>query len=126
VADPIEQARQLMTITLVLSPSSITASVRRRYLTGTGHPPPTATVSAAFGWQNPEHRLPDHCADRIQGSQNQRPAGHSTLLPVWNRQIRSSPGAKSPWIDTTAAASSPAVSSLEAFRTSAAVFPSRQ
>jgi hypothetical protein len=31
--------------------SPITASVRRRYLTGTGHPPPTATVSAAFGWQ---------------------------------------------------------------------------
>ena len=30
-----------MTITPV-SPSPITASVRRRYLTGTGHPPPTA------------------------------------------------------------------------------------
>ena len=95
VAYPIDRARQLMTITLV-SPSSIAASVRHRYLTGTGPPPPTITLSAAFGWQNPEHRLPDHCADRIQGSQNQRPAGHSTLVPVWNRQIRSSPGAKSP------------------------------
>jgi len=85
-----------MTIT-PLSPPPITASVRgRRYLTGTGHPPPTATFSVAFGWQNPEHRIPDHCPDRIQGRQNQRSAGHSTLLPVWNRQITSSTGGKSP------------------------------
>jgi hypothetical protein len=68
-----------MTIT-PLSPSPITASVRRRYLTGTGHAPPTATVSAAFGRQNLEHRIPDHRADRIQGGQNQRPAGHSTVV----------------------------------------------
>ena len=60
------------------------------------HASPTATVSAAFGQQNLEHRIPDHQADRIQGGQNQRPAGHSTLVPVWNRQIRSSTGAKSP------------------------------
>jgi hypothetical protein len=37
-----------MTIT-PLSPSPIIASVRRRYLAGTGHAPPTATLSAAFG-----------------------------------------------------------------------------
>jgi hypothetical protein len=48
-----------MTIT-PLSPSPITASVRRRYLTGTGHASPTATVSTAFGRQNLEHRMPDH------------------------------------------------------------------
>jgi hypothetical protein len=30
------------------SPSPVTASVRRRYLTDTGHASPTATVSAAF------------------------------------------------------------------------------
>jgi hypothetical protein len=67
-----------MTIT-PLSPSPITASLRRRSLTGTGHASPTATVSAAFGRQNPEHRIPDHPTDRIQRSQNQRPAGHSTV-----------------------------------------------
>jgi hypothetical protein len=60
-AHRIDWARQLMTIT-PLSPSPITTSVRgRRYLTGVGHPPPTATFSAAFGWQNPQHRIPDHC-----------------------------------------------------------------
>jgi hypothetical protein len=68
-----------MTIT-PLSPSPITASVRRRYLTGTGHASPTATVSTAFGRQNLEHRMPNHPADRIQGGQNQRPAAHSTVV----------------------------------------------
>jgi hypothetical protein len=36
-----------------LSPSPITASVRRRYFTGDGDPPPTATVSATFDRQTP-------------------------------------------------------------------------
>src|SRR5947199_1305043 len=51
VAYPTDRARQLMTIT-PLSPSPITASVRRRYLTGTVHPSTSATVSAAFRRQN--------------------------------------------------------------------------
>jgi hypothetical protein len=68
-----------MTIT-PLSPSPITAAIRRPYLTGTGQALPTATLSAAFGRQNLEHRMPDHPADRIQGRQNRRPAGHSTLV----------------------------------------------
>jgi hypothetical protein len=63
-----------------LSPSPITASLRPRYLTGTGNASPTATVSAACAWQNLEHRLPNHLADRIQGRPNQRPAGHSTVV----------------------------------------------
>jgi hypothetical protein len=84
-----------MTIT-PLSPSPIIASVRRAYLTATGHAPPTATVSAASGRQNLEHRIPDHPADRIQGGQNRRPAGHSTVVPVRNRQIKSSTDGKSP------------------------------
>jgi hypothetical protein len=62
--NPIDRARQLMTIT-PLSPSPITASIQRRYLTGAGHASPTVTVSAAFGRQNLEHRMPDHPADRI-------------------------------------------------------------
>jgi hypothetical protein len=78
-------------------------------------PSPTATVGATFGWQYPEPPIPDQCADRIQGGQNQSPAAHSTLVPVCNRQIRSSTGAKSPQIDTTAVASSPAVSSPRGF-----------
>jgi len=84
-----------MTIT-PLSPSPIIASVRRRYLTGTGHALPTTIVGAAFGRQNLERRTPDHRADRIQGGQTRRAAGHSTVAPVHNRQIRSSTDAKSP------------------------------
>jgi hypothetical protein len=68
-----------MTIT-PLSPSPITASVRRRYLTGTCHASPTATVSAAFGRQNLELPTPDHRADPIQGGQNQHLAGRSTVV----------------------------------------------
>src|SRR5207247_4072110 len=71
--------RQLMTIT-PLSPSPIAVPVPGRYLIGDGYAPPTATVSAAFGRQNLEHRTPDHRADRIQGGQSQRPAGHSTVV----------------------------------------------
>jgi hypothetical protein len=64
-----------------LSPSPITASVRgRRYLTGTGQASPTATLNPAFGRQNRQHRIPDHQADRTQDGQNQRPAGHSTVV----------------------------------------------
>jgi hypothetical protein len=65
---------------MLVSPSPITAPVRRRYLTGTGHASPTATLNAAFGRQNLEHRIPDHRADRIHGGQNRRPAGHSTAV----------------------------------------------
>jgi hypothetical protein len=68
-----------MTIT-PLSLSPIIAAVRRRYLTGIGHALPPATVSAAFSRQNLEHRRPDHRGDRIKGGQNQRPAGHSTVV----------------------------------------------
>jgi hypothetical protein len=68
-----------MTIT-PLSPAPITASVRRRDLTGTGHALPTITLSAAFARQNLEHRMPDHRADRIRGGQSQRRAGHSTVV----------------------------------------------
>ena len=79
MAHPIDRARQFMTIT-PLSPSPITASVRRRYLTSTGHASPKASVSAAFGRQNLQQRIPDHQADRTQGGQDQRPAGHSTVV----------------------------------------------
>jgi hypothetical protein len=68
-----------MTIT-TLSPSRITASVPRHYLTGIGPTSPTATVSAAFGPHNLQRRIQDHQADRTQDGQNQRPAGHSTVV----------------------------------------------
>jgi hypothetical protein len=68
-----------MTIT-PLSPSPITASVRRRYLTGTGHTSPTATVSAAFGRQTLQQRISDHLADRTHGGQDHGPAGHPTVV----------------------------------------------
>src|SRR5207302_7908117 len=79
VAYPTDRARQFMTIT-PLSPSPITDSARRRHLTGTGHTSPIATVSAAFSRQNLEHRVPDPCADRIHGGQNQRSAGQATAV----------------------------------------------
>ena len=106
VAYPINRARQFMTFA-PLSPSPITASVRRRYLTGTGHASQTATVSTAFGRQNLEHQIPDHCADRIQGGQDQRPAGPSTV--VLSGTDKSDPAAapNSPQIDTSVGANSP-------------------
>jgi hypothetical protein len=84
-----------MTIT-PLSPSPTTASVRPRYLPGTGHASPTVTVNAAFGRQNLQHRIPDRQADRTQNGQTQRPAGHSSVVPVRNRQIRPTIDGKSP------------------------------
>ena len=79
VASPSDRARQFMTV-IPLSPCPITVSVRRRSLTGTGHASPKATVSAAFGRQNLQHRMPNHHADRTQSGQNQRLAGHSTVV----------------------------------------------
>ena len=49
MVDPIDRARQLMTIT-PLSPSPITASVRRRYLTGTVGLINCARVRRFRGW----------------------------------------------------------------------------
>jgi hypothetical protein len=66
-----------MTIT-PLSPSPNTAPTRRRYVTGSAHASPTATLDATFGRQNLEHQIPDRRADPIQGSQNQNPTGPST------------------------------------------------
>jgi hypothetical protein len=79
VAYPIDRAGQFMTIT-PLSPSRNTAPTRRRYLTGSAHASPTATLGATFGRQNLQHRTPDHRADPIQAGQNQRPARRSTVV----------------------------------------------
>jgi hypothetical protein len=61
-----------MTIT-PLSPFPITAFVRRRYLTGTGHASPTATLSAASGRQNLPQPIPDHQADRTRAAKTSAP-----------------------------------------------------
>src|SRR5215469_16435944 len=95
-----------MTVT-PLSPSPITASVRRRYLTGTGHASPKATVSAAFGRQNLQHRMPNHHADRTQSGQNQRLAGHSTVVLSGTDTSDQAAAAKSPQFDTSVGANSP-------------------
>jgi hypothetical protein len=84
-----------MTIT-PLSPSAITASVPRRYLTGTGYASPAATVSAAFGRQNLQHRTPHHRADRTHGGQNQRSAGHSTVVLSGTHRSDQAAAANSP------------------------------
>jgi hypothetical protein len=113
VAYPIDRARQFITTT-PLSPSPITASVRRRYLPGTGHASPTATVSAAFGRQNLQHRIPDHHAHHTQRRQNQRPAGRSTVVLSGtqrsDQQRRQIPHRRTP----ASVRTPPAVSSLEA------------
>ena len=79
VAYPVDRARQFMTMT-PLSPSPNTAPTQRRYLTGSAHASPTATLDATFGRQNLEHRIPDHRADPIQSGQTQRPAGRLTVV----------------------------------------------
>jgi hypothetical protein len=56
-----------MTIT-PLSPSPITGSVRRRYLIGTGHAPPTATVSASFHRQNADRPAQHHVSVRSRAT----------------------------------------------------------
>jgi hypothetical protein len=106
VANPIDRARQLVTIA-PLSPSPITASARRRYLTSVGHASPTATVSAALARQNLDHRIPDHRADPIQGGQKQRPSGHSTVVLFRTDKSDQSAPANSPQIDTSVGANSP-------------------
>jgi hypothetical protein len=80
-----------MTIT-PLSLPPITASHRRRYLTGTGHASPTATV----GLQYLELPLPDHRADPTQGGQNPRPAGQSTVVPPGTDKSDQAAAANSP------------------------------
>ena len=107
-----------MTSTL-LSPSHITAPVRRRCFTGSGGAPPTAIVSAAFARQNAAHSMSNHRFDRTQGDQNQRRGARLADVAVRNREIKSNTRAKSPETDTTAGAQLPAVSSPEAFRTPA-------
>jgi hypothetical protein len=81
-----------MTIT-PLSPSPITVSVRHRYLTGSAHASPTATLGAAFDRQNLEHRTPDHRADR---SQNHRPAGRLTVVLSGTHKSDQAAAANSP------------------------------
>jgi hypothetical protein len=95
VASPSDRARQFMTVT-PLSPSPITASVRRRYLTGTGHASPKATVSAAFGRHNLQHRMPNHHPNRTQSGQNQRPAAHSTAVLSGTHKSDQAAAANSP------------------------------
>jgi hypothetical protein len=84
-----------MTIT-PLSPSPNTAPTRRRYLTGSAHASPTATLAATFGRQNLEHQIPDHRADPIQGGQNQRPAGRSTVVLSGTHKSDQAAAANSP------------------------------
>jgi hypothetical protein len=69
-----------MTITPLLQSPITAAPLRRQYLDGTGHALRTTTVSAAFSRQNLQHPTPNHQADRPQSGQNQRLAGHSTVV----------------------------------------------
>jgi hypothetical protein len=95
VAYPIDRARQFMTITPLL-PFPNTAPTRRRYLTGSAHASPTATLGATFGRQNLQHPTPDRRADPIQGGQNQRPAGHSTVVLSGTHKSDQAAAANSP------------------------------
>jgi hypothetical protein len=65
-----------------LSPSPITASVRRRYFTGDGDPPPTATVSATFDRQNADRSRQNHPSDPAHGDQNQRHGDYPAVVRV--------------------------------------------
>jgi hypothetical protein len=95
VAQSSNRLRQFMTSTL-LPPSHIAAPVPDRYLIADGHPPPTATVGAAFDRQSADRSLQDHRSDPAHGDQTQRRGDYSTVVPVRNRKIRACTGAKSP------------------------------
>jgi hypothetical protein len=90
---PIDPARQFMTIT-PLSPSPNTAPTRRRYLTGSAHASPTATLGATFGRQNLQHRIPDHHTESHPARATPAPGWSLNRRPVRNPQIRSSSGDK--------------------------------
>ena len=95
VAQSSNRLRQFMTSTL-LPPSHIAAPVPDRYLIADGHPPPTATVGAAFDRQSADRSLRDRRSDPAHGDQTQRRGDYSTVVPVRNRKIRACTGAKSP------------------------------
>jgi hypothetical protein len=86
---------ELVTNTL-LSPSPVTAPLRRRHLTGDANARSTAIVNAAFHRQNPDHSARHHPSDHTRGNQNCRHGTRSAVLPVRNRKIRANAGAKSP------------------------------
>jgi hypothetical protein len=67
-----------------------------RYLTGSAHALPTATLGATFGRQNLEHQIPDRRADPIQGGQNQNPTGPSTVVLSATRKSDQAAAANSP------------------------------
>ena len=113
VAYPIDRARQLMTITPFRHPHYRSRPTPRSHQ----RRPRSADSDRQHRLrQNQEHRIPDHWADRIRCGQNQRRAGHPTVV-LSERQIRSSRGGKFP-IDRHQRRCElpPAVSSLEAFR----------
>src|SRR5215469_5136920 len=95
MAYPIDRARQFMTIT-PLSPSPDTAPTRRRYLTGSAHASPTATLDATFGRQNLQHQIPDHRTNPIQSAQTQRPAGRLTVVLSGTHKSDQAAAANSP------------------------------
>jgi hypothetical protein len=120
LAHPSNPAGQLVTDTL-WSPSPIAAPLRRRDLTGDASARSTAIVNAAFDRQNPAHPARHHRSDRTRGDQTTVALFAQPSFPARTRNIKANAGAKSPSSDTTAGANSPAVSSLEAFRTPASV-----
>jgi len=92
VAYPIDRARQLMTITPFRHPHYRSRPTPRSHQ----RRPRSADSDRQHRLrQNQEHRIPDHWADRIRCGQNQRRAGHPTVV-LSERQIRSSRGGKFP------------------------------
>jgi hypothetical protein len=122
VAHPVHRHRQLMTVAS-LSPSPITASVRCRYITGTGHPPPMPTLSATFARENQsiKHQITVSIASGAAKTST-RPVIQPSSLFGTDKSDQAP--AANPHRPTVASVRTPAaVSSLEAFRTPASVRP---
>ena len=124
LAHPSNRARQLVTNTL-LSPSPVTAPLRRRHLTGDANARSTAILNAAFHRQSADHSLRHHrfgCTAALKttvATLAQPPfpfqSDKSNQTPALNLHRLAPPPVRTP----------PAVSSLEAFRTPASVHPTR-
>ena len=106
-----------------LSSSPITASVRPRYLTGTGHASPTATVSAAFGRQTWSLKCQITRPIASRAAKTSAPlVTQPSSCPEPTNQIKQRQ--QIPHRSTPASVRTPpAVSSLEAFRTPASAHP---
>ena len=122
VADPIDRARQFMTITPPLAiphhrshPASLSHRQRPRF----AHSDPRRHLRPT----NLQHQTPDHRTNPIQSAQTQRPPGRSTVVLSGTHKSDQAAATNSHRPTPASVRTPPAVSSLEGYRTPASVHP---